>query len=583
MGDLSNFIAQRQRKLPIIGVAAGSGQVVRYAIEGGADVLFALNAGVYRNLGLGSLASFMPFANANQQTLTLLEQHIFPQSQGIPVVAGVFSSDPTQNINEVFIRLKKLGVDGVVNWPTMGFVDGKFRESLEAEGLGLESEVAMLVQARAAGLMTFGFAMEDPAVRRFSEVGVDALILDVGLTHKVEGIRERRDRLQHAIAHLNRMLRIAKQSDPTRVCLMFGGPVTTMEDFEEVLRHCNIDGFAGGSVFERLPVQSIVTSTVRLFKSIQLKRSEGELADGFCGMVGESPPMQELYDVIRRIAPYNVNLLLEGESGTGKELVATIIHRLSHRSIHPFVGMNCGAIPDTLLESELFGHEKGAFTGADRRRLGKFELANDGTLLLDEVADLSPRGQVALLRAIQQKEITRLGGSLPVSVNVRILAASNKCLASLVEKGEFRADLYHRLNSMTVTLPPLRERKEDIPLLVDFFLRRLSVQLNRPLASLTARFYGRLEDHSWPGNVREIEQVICRAALLEDGAILDGRGFIPDGRPGSNMYPSESRRNKRLRSSVVNRAVEVAGGNKSRAAASLKISRKTLYKWLEEG
>jgi two-component system response regulator HydG len=582
MNKFSGLISQTQRRYPIIGVATGSGQVARCAVDAGTDILFALNAGVYRNLGVGSLASFMPYANANHQTETLLEQQILPRSQNVPVVAGVFSSDPTRDIDEVFARLKELGVDGVVNWPAVGFVDGKFRELLESEGMGLESEVSMLARARAAGLITFGFALEDHAVRRFSKSGVDCLILDVGLTRQVEDIREKRDKLQHVIARLNNMLRIAKQADPGRICLVFGGPITTVEDFEELLRHCSTDGFAGGSVFERLPVQSIVTSTVRQFKSIQLKSLASEFPAGFGGMVGNSSAMRELYRLIRRLAPFNVNIRIEGESGTGKELVATLIHRLSDRSPHPFVAMNCGAIPDTLLESELFGYEKGAFTGADRRRLGKFELANEGTLFLDEVADLSPRGQVTLLRVLQQKEITRIGGSQPISVNVRILAAPNRCLAKLVEEGRFRNDLYYRLNNMILTLPPLRERKEDIPLLVDSFLSRLAVQLNRNLISLSARFYKRLAQHSWPGNVRELEQVICRAALLEDGPILDGNGFIPEREPVSMVSAPARDENKQLRSTFVRRALEISGGNKSHAATSLKISRKTLYKWLEE-
>jgi DNA-binding NtrC family response regulator/predicted TIM-barrel enzyme len=582
MNKLQTIVSRVSRKQPIIGVAAGSGQVVRCAVEAGTDLLLALNASVYRNQGVGSLASFLPFANANLQTLTLLEEQVLPRSGNLPVVAGVFSADPTLDRAKAFARLKKLGVEGVVNWPAIGFVDGRFRESLEAEGMGLEAEAAMLEEARTAGLFTFGFALEDRAVRRFVAAGVDAMILDAGLTRQIADIREKRDQLQQAIARLNKMLRISRQLDPSRVCLVFGGPITTVEDFEELLRHCDADGFAGGSVFERLPVQNIVVSTVRQFKSIPLERPVPEPQHGPGGLVGNSLPMQELFGVIRRIAPYLVNVCIEGESGTGKELVASLIHRLSNRSPHAFIAMNCGSIPDTLLESELFGHEKGSFTGADRRRLGKFELANHGTLLLDEVGDLSPRGQVALLRAIQQREIMRIGGSQPIPVNVRILAASNRRLENLVEEGLFRADLYFRLNNITVTLPPLRDRKEDIPLLVDHFLSRLSVQLNRKLISLSASFYKRLAQHSWPGNVRELESVICRTALLEDGPILEGRGFTPQGDSRVKAVEPPLDRDKQLRANLIHRALEAAEGNKSRAAASLKISRKTLYKWMQE-
>src|SRR5439155_12117494 len=212
---------------------------------------------------------------------------------------------------------------------------------------------------------------------------------------------------------------------------------------------------------------------------------------------------------------------VEAGSGVGKGRLATQIHRLSSRAHGPLVTLNCGAIPDTLLESELFGHEKGAFTGADRRRLGKFELADKGTLFLDEIADLSPHGQVALLRAIQQREITRVGGDRSRPVDVRILAASNRPLAVLVEQGRFRADLYYRLNGVAIRLPPLRQRLEDSPLLVEHILSRLRVQFKRKLRGLSAGFSAKLDAHDWPGNIRELEQVLVQAAMLEDGPILD--------------------------------------------------------------
>jgi two-component system response regulator HydG len=225
MNKLHSVLSQASRKHPVIGVAAGSGQVVRYAVEAGCDLLFALNASVYRNLGLGSLVSFLPFANANQQTMTLLEEQILPRSEGVPVVAGVLSSDPTFDRGRAFSRLKELGVEGVVNWPAVGFVDGRLREALEFEGMGLECEAAMLEYAKAAGLVTFAFALEDHAVRRFAAAGVNAMILDVGLTRQISGIREKRDHLQQAIARLNNMLRISRQADPSRVVWSTAGPL----------------------------------------------------------------------------------------------------------------------------------------------------------------------------------------------------------------------------------------------------------------------------------------------------------------------------------------------------------------------
>jgi two-component system response regulator HydG len=560
--------------------------VARYAAEAGADFLVALNAGLYRNLGTGSLASFLPYGNANDQTEALLREHILPHAGGLPTVAGVLTSDPTRPLRTLLRRLRGLGVQGIINWPAVGLVDGQFRRCLEAEGMGVEAEAALLAEARALGLVTIGYAVEEDAVNRFVAAGVDALILAVGLTQQVDDVREKRDQLQLALGHVNRLLKVARQGERPPLCLAYGGPITAVEDLEELFRHSPVDGFVGGSVFERLPVQSIVTSTVRLFKSVRPSPVQVPAGDEFGGMIGRTPVMRELFEAIRRVAPYDVNVCLEGETGTGKELVAAQIHRLSQRARQPFVAMNCGAIPESLLESELFGHEKGAFTHADRRRLGKFELAHQGTLFLDEIADLSPRGQVALLRAIQQREITRVGGEQPVPVNVRILAASNRNLAPLVAEGRFRADLYHRLNNITLTVPPLRDRLDDIPLLAEAILARLCIQLNRMRLTLSTAFHDALNRHDWPGNVRELEHVLGRAALLEDGPVLHGKSFLPrsgiSGTADGDAAPRFQHQPRCSRRTLARRAVEDATGNKSRAAAQLGISRKTLYQWLRE-
>jgi two-component system response regulator HydG len=553
----------------LLGVAAGSGQVARAAVEAGADILFALNAGPFRHLGTGSLAAFLPYANANHQTEVLLREHLLPQAREVPIVAGVFANDPTLDVDERLERLQALGVAGVVNWPAIGFIDGGYRAALEAAGVGVEGEADMLARAKKLGLGTFGFALDTAAALRFADAGADALILDLGLTRQIEDIRTRQDQLQHAIMHLNRMLHSLGPAGRARPCLAFGGPITTPEDLEELFRQSLVQGFAGGSVFERLPVHGIVASTVRRFKGVL---RHGPLSEGGLGqLLGRSPPMRELFNLIARVAPFDVNVCIEGETGTGKELVAAQIHRLSPRVHGPFVTLNCGAIPDTLLESELFGHEKGAFTGADRRRPGKFELAHQGTLLLDEIPTLSPRGQAALLRVLQQREITRVGGDASLAVDVRVLAASNEALAEKVKAGGFRSDLYYRLNAMTLHLPPLRERADDLPLLVGDILARLQGQLNKTLSGLSARFEAKLRQHVWPGNVRELQHVLGQAALREDGPLLEGAHFEPEVvgpvTPQSRREQAES-------------ALRAARGNKSRAAADLGVTRKTLYAWL---
>jgi DNA-binding NtrC family response regulator/predicted TIM-barrel enzyme len=573
------LIETRDRRGPLIGVVAGSGLVAKAAVEGGTDLLFALNAGLYRSHGWGSFAGFLPFGNANVETETLLREHILPHRGQLPVVAGVLGIDPTCSMEERLGRLRRLGVDGVINWPASGFLDGHFGAALAAEGFNTDAEIALLVQAKAYGFSTFGFVVgEAGRVAQFAEAGVDALILGLGLTHDVPGARERHDRLQHSSMVINSMLAKVRRTGRSPVCLAFGGPITSPEDLEHVLAHTAIDGFAGGSVFERLPLQNTITSLIRRFKGLPVRDGEASHTSGFGAMVGTCDIMRELYRRVERVAPFDVNVAIEGESGSGKELVATQIHRLSLRRDRAFVTLNCGAIPDGLLESELFGHEKGAFTGAHRQRPGKFELAHCGTLFLDEIADLSPHGQVALLRAIQQREVIRVGGDTPRPVDVRILAASNRPLAQLVEHGNFRADLYFRLNGVTIAVPPLRNRLEDLPMLVGHVLGRVQVRLKRETLGVSPGFYARLCGYSWPGNVRELEHVLMQAAMLEDGMILEGRYFDPIGEPADNGLNRVDPR--AARHDLLHLVLHQVGGNKSRAAELLGITRRTLYAWL---
>ena len=572
---MSRLWGTRSFEGPVVAVVAGSGQVAQTAAAAGADLLVVLNAGLYRSLGCGSLASFLPFGNANEQTVELLVRHVLPRAGATPVVAGVFGADPTTDLDRHLDRLARLGVRGVTNWPSLGFVDGLFRQALEADGFDPASEVRTLTAARRHGLAAVGFAHTPADVGRFAAAS-DALLLNVGLTHRVDDLHDRKDRVQAAVARLNPMLAAAGRGPGRPRCLLFGGPVTTADDFAAVARQTGVDGIAGGSVFERLPVERAVEATVRQFKAVPLGDRGGEPADRVGGMVGRSRVMRELYATVRRVARYDVGVCVEGPTGAGKELVAAALHRLSPRAHAPFVTLNCGAIPDPLLESELFGHEKGAFTGADRRRPGKFELADRGTLFLDEVADLSPRAQVALLRAIQQGEVVRVGGETPVRVQVRIVTATHQDLARCVAEGRFRADLYHRLNQVTVRVPSLAERADDLPLLVADILARLRVRLGRELTGVTRDFEARLAAHPWPGNVRELEHVLCRAAILEDAAVLEGTSFHPAA--ATTAQPTgEARPSPRDRAEE---AVRRAGGNKSRAAALLNVSRKTLYGWL---
>lgn len=560
---------------PIISVVAGSGQITKSAVASGADLIIALNAGLYRNIGLGSLAAFMPYGNANDQTEQLLKHHILPHRKSTPVVAGVFATDPNQPTKERLERLKELGIEGITNWPAIGFIDGNFRRHLENEGIGILAEVELLKQAKELGFVTFGFALSAEDAFIFANNGVDALILNVGLTIEIIDTIEKRNQLQLSITKAKEMLAAVCKSGRKPLSLIYGGSITEPEDFDEFLRQVPIQGYAGGSVFDRFPVLETVILKVRSFKHISPKSGINP-PPKFGNLIGSSPRMKNLFNLIQKVAPYDVNVCIDGESGTGKELVATQIHMLSPRKSHPFITVNCGAIPETLVESEFFGYEKGAFTGAVYRKLGKFELANKGTLFLDEIADLSPHAQAALLRVIQQGEIITLGGQKHIPVDVRILCASNQNLEKLVQEGRFRVDLYFRLSTIVIKIPPLRERSGDIPLLVANILSKLALKFNKKLIGVTDDFMEHLQKNEWKGNVRELEQVMTRQALIEENPVLEGTS--PSFYDGSS--PSRSPFNNKFQKAQ--QALMDAGYNKTKAASTLKISRKTLYLWLKQ-
>ncbi len=252
-----------------------------------------------------------------------------------------------------------------------------------------------------------------------------------------------------------------------------------------------------------------------LAENTQLKQ-ELKSRFGFDEIIGKCKKMQEVYKLVERVASSNATVLLRGESGTGKELVAKAIHYNSPRSGKPFIAVSCAALPETLLESELFGHEKGAFTGAVAQKAGRFELAHEGTLFLDEIAELSPAMQVKLLRVLQEREFERIGGTKTISVDVRLIAATNRELEQAVADGVFRADLYYRLQVIQVFLPPLRERKEDMPSLVEYFIQKSNEQNGRNIKFVTPEVMEMLTAYGWPGNIRELENAIERGVVLAD-------------------------------------------------------------------
>ena len=325
-------------------------------------------------------------------------------------------------------------------------------------------------------------------------------------------------------------------------------------------------------------------------------------------IVGSSPKMQEIYKMIGQVAPSDITVLLRGESGTGKELIARAIYHHSLRSDHPFLPVNCAAIPDTLLESELFGHEKGAFTGAISRRIGKLEQCQGGTIFLDEIGDMSLSTQAKLLRVLQEKSFERLGGNETIKVDIRFIVATNKDLEEAIADGKFREDLYYRLNVVSITIPPLKERKEDISELVSYFMKRFNRELKKGIVGITPSAMDKITSYGWPGNVRQLENVLKRAMLLCQGewiledqlvfekgwerregeeelskrnvedlldALFDEFSKTPASSPDSDMISS-------LEKGLILRALQKTKGNQLKAAALLGIHRSTLRGKMEK-
>ncbi len=324
--------------------------------------------------------------------------------------------------------------------------------------------------------------------------------------------------------------------------------------------------------------------TLREVKALRRQlRDQG----AFGRMIGASPGMRKVYRVIEQAAPTSASVLISGESGTGKELVAQTIHQLSPRANAPFVAINCAAIPETLLESEIFGHEKGAFTGAADRRQGCFELADRGTIFLDEIAEMTPATQVKLLRVLQERSFRRLGGRQEQKVDVRVIAATNADPDEAVKKGKLREDLYYRLNVFGITLPPLRERKEDLPLLTQFFLSEFNQRNGKSIAALNNEAMRILEGYAWPGNVRELRNVIERATILADGQFIEPRhlpaALVQAGetaRPSLQLPPGTTVEEAERR--LIQMTLEHTRDNKTRAAEILGISLKTLHNKLNK-
>lgn len=423
------------------------------------------------------------------------------------------------------------------------------------------------------------------------------------------------------------LMQEARQLD-TRLPVLFVTGDTASETAIEAMRLGAFD-----HLVKPLDVEQLVLLVDRAFRVRELMNEPIEVGDAESGdtepalqdstsaphqssgmrrdaLVGTSPAMQTVYKAIGRVAPQNVTVLIRGESGTGKELVARALYQYSNRSERPFLAVNCAAIPESLLESELFGHEKGAFTSADRRRIGKFEQCDGGTLFLDEIGDMPLVLQSKILRLLQEQRFERVGGNDLIETDVRIIAATNRDLESMAEEGRFRWDLYYRLNVYTIHLPAMRARREDLPLLVDHFLRKANIELQKDVRRVAPEALQELRDYSWPGNVRELQSVLKQAVLATTGNVVLAE-FLPDSvRQGPRMpagrdFVSEcgtwpgwqdfvdqriAEGNRNLYSEavaltekqIITRTLQHADGNQVQAAEILGINRGTLRTKLKQ-
>ena len=378
----------------------------------------------------------------------------------------------------------------------------------------------------------------------------------------------------------------------------------TVDTAVEALKHGAFDYIT--KPFEQSELRNVVSKATRTRELSQHDVGTEPTEPGRYRLIGQSARMTEVYQVIEKVADTPSTVLITGESGTGKELIARALHENSSRNGKPFIRVNCAAIPRDLIESELFGYEKGAFTGAVTSKPGRFELAHDGTLFLDEIGEIPVNMQVKLLRAIQEQEFERVGGIKTIEVDVRLVAATNRDLQEEIRQGRFREDLYYRLNVVQVRLPPLRERTSDIPLLVEHFLRHFRAKLKKDVRGVADGAMERLLSHPWPGNIRELENVIERCLLFCDGERIDVGDLPPELRAPGSVAPSIERApsaeeaveaaerpppglkeavreaTSRLERELIVRALKQTGGNVTHTARLLKISRKSLQTKMKE-
>lgn len=411
----------------------------------------------------------------------------------------------------------------------------------------------------------------DPALAELRRLDPQVVTLDLGLPPDAGGASE-------GFALLKAILELRPQ---TKVIV-----ITGREEREHAARAIGM----GACDFYQKPLDPDTLTFVvnRAFRLVELEEENRRLGEKkespLAGIIATSPEMLETCRHVEKIAAADITTLILGETGTGKELIARAIHALSDRSQKAFIAINCAAIPENLLESELFGHERGAFTGANQLKRGKIEVASGGTLFLDEIGDMPAPLQAKMLRFLQERVIERVGGHTPIAVDVRVVAATHRDLEGMIRRGEFREDLYYRLAEMSIHLPPLRERSGDAVALARVFVTRYAEQLKRPVKGLAADAIALIARHSWPGNVREMENRLKRAVLMADGPYVTARdlNINDDGSAQQNVALNLRDVREKAESRAIRCALQLSGNNIAAAARQLGVTRPTLYSLLEK-
>jgi DNA-binding NtrC family response regulator/predicted TIM-barrel enzyme len=535
-----------------IGAAIGAGLVARSAVRGGADFILALNAGRVRVMGAPSAVCMLPIHDSNAFVAEFARREILGRVD-VPVLFGASTFDPRADIPALVRQIGAWGFDGVINFPTVVLLDPEAGAGMARYGLGWRREIELIAAAHGAGLLAAAYVRTVEQAADMADAGGDLICVNFGWTAGGFAGEPATQDIAGAAAEARALFQQVRRRRAKVLCFVEGGPISTPQAAAEVCQASNADGYVASSTVDRIPLESAVFDAAAAFKAVagltrKVEALKNEmLGDGRrFGLIGRSAAMAQLVRMIERLVDSDLTVLIHGPSGAGKELVAQALHQGSHRRDRPLVAVNCAAIPRDLLESELFGFERGAFTGASRARLGRFEEANGGTLFLDEIGDLDLSLQGKLLRVLESGVVERLGSNQPHRLNARVLCATHRDLRTLSGDGRFREDLFFRLSQLEIRVPSLAERIEDIPLLAHSFLSTFAARNNGRPKVIDNAACQLLMNHPWPGNVRELRNVVQQAAILTDGEVIGAADLTPlldaraQGRAPAKLSPTGS-------------------------------------------